>query len=427
MDEQTNADEQRVVTDPAPVDNPAAVTDPAAVDEDKTAPGPALNKRGKPKRSARFKWIVGVSSFFALIVILVIAAYVTAHFTSRSPFCNSCHEMNPYYSSWQDSTHNSAECRDCHIPPGTTPYIKTKLGSLREIWVHITKNPEAPLAVTRQIPNASCARCHSAPPTNPKLYTVAFSHVTHNTLDCVGCHKRLVHRTLPPGYTDPAAMSSCLTCHDGAVAPSACTTCHTAPHEVRGECSTCHSTTDFSGAGANHPFALTGSHADLTCTQCHVTKPGAAIIPGTQLAKADPACNSCHEDQHGGLTVCSGCHTPTAWKNVDFEHPLALTGGHAGLACAKCHVSTPGGPTVDGTTFPKPDPACISCHGDNHRGLTDCARCHTPQGWSPANFTHPNVGEHGTGAGIECGRCHPNGNFATHSCTCHGGNPPSGG
>ena len=45
--------------------------------------------------------------------------------------------MNPYYDSWQASTHSTAQCRDCHIPPGFIPYIETKLGSFREIYVHI--------------------------------------------------------------------------------------------------------------------------------------------------------------------------------------------------------------------------------------------------------------------------------------------------
>ena len=65
--------------------------------------------------------------------------------------------MNPYYVSWQASTHRTAQCRDCHIPPGIVPYIETKLGSFREIYVHLSAAiRKAPLAVTREIPNASC-------------------------------------------------------------------------------------------------------------------------------------------------------------------------------------------------------------------------------------------------------------------------------
>ena len=399
--------------------------------EDRTEPveSPAASKK---RRSRKGRWILGLSIAFGFIVIVIIAAFVTAHFTSRSSFCHSCHEMDPYYASWQSSTHSAAECRDCHIPPGALPYIETKLGSLREVYVHYFGKADAPLGVTRKIPNASCYRCHSAPPHDPVLPTVTFSHATHSKQDCITCHVRVVHQGVkslnPVTYRDPAAMSSCLTCHDGKAAPNTCATCHTPPHEARGDCSGCHSTSGWvggSGAPSNHPFALTGSHAGLTCTQCHVDRPGAAKIAGMQLAKADPACVSCHKDQHGGLTDCGGCHTPTSFKNVTFQHPFARTGAHAGLACAKCHVSKPGGTTVPGTQFPAADPNCLSCHGDHHKGLTDCARCHTPTAWSAVNFTHPVVGEHGQGTGIECVKCHPNG-YASHYCSCHGGKPPTG-
>jgi nitrate/TMAO reductase-like tetraheme cytochrome c subunit len=445
------------------------------------SPSPAQ----RPKRRRR-RWIWGLSIAAAVIVILIIASFVTAHYTSASPFCDSCHEMEPYYASWQDSTHASptAECRDCHIPPGAVPYIETKLGSWREIWVHITGNPEAPLAVTREIPNESCLRCHPDPPPDPDLPTTTFSHAEHSDENCVTCHVRLVHRPVsPPDYQDPAAMSSCLQCHDGSTASNQCSTCHTAPHEARGECSNCHNQQNWGNAEmTTHPFPRDGAHAELACRDCHVSKPGVENIPGTSMGKADPACVSCHGDKHGGLTDCAQCHTPTAWTNVTFEHPFPLSGGHATLTCADCHVSKPGGQTVPGTQFPLPDPSCGSCHGDQHKGLTDCAQCHTTAGWGqvnfkhpfkltgahtklscadchgspfkkvgtkcvschgkqhggltdcsrchttnawkPSTFRHPAVREHGYRS-FACVRCHPNG-YATYSCTCHGGNPPTG-
>jgi nitrate/TMAO reductase-like tetraheme cytochrome c subunit len=408
-----------------PADSGATADSAAPVDAGAPAPGASPDKpRKHPKR--RRRWIIAGSVVGGVIVILVIAAFITAHFTSRSSFCNSCHEMNLYYSSWQSSTHASAECRDCHIPPGTVPYIETKLGSFREIYVHLSGNPEPPIAVTREIPNASCYRCHSNPPSDPTLPTVTFKHEKHSGINCISCHVRLVHRTInPPVYQDPAAMASCFACHNGSIAPNTCSTCHTPPHEVRGECSTCHDTAGWSSAAGKHTFALTGAHANLACTDCHVSKAGVANIPGTQLAQADPTCVICHDDHHKGLTDCAGCHTPTTWRDVDFEHPFTLTGAHAALTCADCHVSKPGAATVAGTQFPAADSSCTSCHGDQHKGLTDCAQCHTPQGWKPANFTHPVINDHhGQATGIDCVKCHPSG-YGSHYCSCHGGNPPS--
>ena len=162
---------------------------------------------GKPPKRRRRLWRMVTSIIGAVIVVLIIAAFVAAHFTSASSFCNSCHEMNPYYASWQASTHKTAQCRDCHIPPGFIPYIETKLGSLREIYVHLTGNPKAPLAVTRKIPNASCFRCHPNPPPDPALPTVTFTHAKkHSGLNCISCHIRLVHRTVnPPGLRESGA------------------------------------------------------------------------------------------------------------------------------------------------------------------------------------------------------------------------------
>ncbi len=471
----------RELTDPGTAGDPSAEPEPATPAGDSPLPA------GKPHRRRR-RWILGLSIFGAVIVLLVIASFVTAHYTSASPFCVSCHEMDPYNASWQDSTHASpaAECRDCHIPPGALSYVETKLFSFREIWVHLTEHSgeghsEPPLAVTREIPNSSCYRCHETP-VDTTLGNVPFSHEAHADESCIDCHVRLVHRGVPPlAYRDPAAMSSCLTCHDGSTAPGQCSYCHTPPHQPRGECSSCHSLTSWGSAGSGHPFPREGAHAGLDCTDCHVSKPGVENIPGTTLARADPACNSCHDDQHGGLTDCASCHTPTSWSDVTFEHPFPIDGGHADLTCADCHQSKPGVSNIPGTQFPSANPACISCHSDQHKGLTNCASCHTPTSWSDVNFTHPfkltgahaslscaschgtpfkkvgstcvschgtqhggltdcarchttkawepstfrhpSVREHGASS-FACVRCHPNG-YATASCTCHGGNPPT--
>jgi nitrate/TMAO reductase-like tetraheme cytochrome c subunit len=316
----------------------------------------------KPKRRRRLRrrWIALIVAG-TVVVLSVVAAFVTAHFTSRSSFCDTCHEMEPYYASWQGSSHSAAECVDCHIPPGFVPYVETKVYSFREIWVHITNGAEAPLTVTREIPSSSCLRCHRTP-ADIILGNATFSHQAHGNQLCITCHVRIVHGAVnPPYYVSPGSMSSCLECHDGDTAPSECASCHTPGHEPRGECSTCHNSESWTSAALDHPFPRTGGHAGLACPDCHVARPGAALIQGTNL--------------------------------------------------------------------PRPDPACISCHGDKHTGLADCAKCHTINGWKPANFRHPGVGEH-IGGGehrLSCSSCHPSG-FGAHSCTrCHSSNSGGGG
>jgi hypothetical protein len=170
------------------------------------------------------------------------------------------------------------------------------------------------------------------------------------------------------------------------------------------------------------------------------------MIPGLQLPIADPACVSCHDDQHGnGLTDCARCHTPAGWVPSSFTHtptspcstchtpqheavgecsgchsidgwtlahPFPRTGGHAALACTDCHSSGAGAGTIPGTQLPKAQPACVSCHNVQHPGLTDCAGCHTTAGWVPSTFKHS--------ASSSCSNCHTPPHAARGQCSnCH--------
>lgn len=328
-------------------------------DSDPRFQQPKLRKQRRMRR--RWVALIVVAS---VLVFLVVAAFVTAHYTSRSSFCDTCHEMEPYYNSWQTSSHATAECVECHIPPGFVAYVQTKLFSFREIWVHTVGSPTSPLAVTREIPNDSCFRCHESDsenvPTDVTLGDVSFSHEAHQDEFCITCHVRVVHREVnPPYYKSPAAMSSCLECHDGTTAAGRCSTCHAPAHEPRGECSDCHNTESWGGDGTEHPFPRTGGHAGLACTDCHVSKPGSEIIPGTDLPRPDPACISCHGDKHNGLTDCTSCHTIAGWAPADFAHPRVgehIPEGEQRVSCSDCHPDGYGAYS------------CLKCHETNAGG-----------------------------------------------------------
>ena len=333
---------------PPPAARPPEETAPVGTDDASTTePAAATTPKPPKKRRTRRRKIVYIV-IAAVIVVLAVSSYVTAEAFSTNKSCNSCHEMNPYYNSWSVSVHKNTNCVQCHIPPGFPSFVKTKILSLRELWVHVFGQAEPPLAVTRKIPNSNCLACHANPPVETKG-TTSFPHAAHTTVKCVDCHVRLVHRTVtPPVYVDPMTMSQCLTCHNGksGAPPSTCSTCHTPPHEPRGECSNCHNTNSFSRtqtAPANHPLALTGGHEGVTCASCHVSKPGVAIIPGTSLPKpAGLTCVSCHAVQHPGLTDCASCHTVAGFAQTTFQHQQVgehiPTGDHP-LTCQNCHTT----------------------------------------------------------------------------------------
>ncbi|MCF6278332.1 MAG: hypothetical protein L3J16_06255, partial [Anaerolineales bacterium] len=107
-------------------------------------------------------------------------------------------------------------------------------------------------------------------------------------------------------------------------------------------------------------------------------------------------------------TDCAVGHTPEAWVPATFNHDLAgfkLLGKHADVACEDCHINE----VYEGTPTD-----CFSCHekDDKHDGRfgTDCALCHSPDGWLPADFDH-NLAAfklEGKHQSVDCEACHIN-------------------
>jgi hypothetical protein len=254
-------------------------------------------------------------ALFALLLAFGASSFAAAEYTARPSSCAGCHEMEPYY---------------------TSSYLKMKAFALREVYVHLTQQVKPPLAVTRDIPDESCLQCHESPG-SMGFPTSSFDHEDHRDSRCIGCHERFVHQQVSPAANpEPAAMASCLTCHDGTGADDTCSLCHIAPHEPMGACDTCHSLDTWLPTDFDHPVPLTGGHADLECGTCHETG-GAGET--TTLGRAPERCVACHGDEHGGLQECRQCHTPAGWRPADFSHPYVgeHSPGSGDMSCGQCH------------------------------------------------------------------------------------------
>ena len=423
-------------------------------------------RRRRPRRLLRLAIVLTV-----VLVALVGASLGAAAYTERSSFCeHACHEMEPYGATWEHSAHKHVACVTCHIKPGAVEFVKAKSSALREVWVHFSGQVKAPIAVTKHVPNSTCAMsdCHpqgsikdpivlrsgvsTTPTPEPasartaaKAPAVSFSHKQHARVGlCIDCHAQVVHTSVPgKPYIDPTTMAYCLRCHDGKAAVSTCQTCHSAPHAQRGLCADCHVLGSWAST-FSHPVPLGPQHKRVVCEKCHSKTTPATIgypagcvschakrhktVKTVLCAKChlpthwSPStfrhprsdCTACHTRPHADRGPCLRCHTTSSWAS-HFSHPVALGGVHASFACEKCHTNG----------LDAPGRSCDSCHGSNHGGLTDCQRCHTTSAWVPSTFNHPAAGEHGAGS-FACSACHPNGNFTSSYCSCHGGNPPSG-
>ena len=243
----------------------------------------------------------------------------------------------------------------------------------------------------------------------------------HQKLDrqCDKCHQPF--KGLP--------AERCLACHERAAAQIKS---GRGPHAAWAaqKCSTCHRdhkgrdhrlTPPLDEARFDHrttTFLLDGQHAKAKCAACHRAGP-----TGPQWAGVATTCKGCHGDTaHKGSLGdrCAACHNTFFWKPPSkrlADHRMAMTGGHDGLACAKCHK---GGAHLESKESKK-GLDCGSCHQEKHGGTkAPCASCHQPESWKRATFQHTFCtcilpGKHQS---APCLSCHPNYRFAPTPFAC---------
>jgi hypothetical protein len=221
---------------------------------------------------------------------------------------------------------------------------------------------------------------------------------------------------------------------------TACADCHKDAHrgELGFQCDACHTPTTWANqremfqVHSRTRFPLFVSHARLDCTACHRSQQpyeykntpaecGNCHLP-TYLATTNP-----NHVQAGFSRRCEDCHNITSptWLGVTFSHPASfpLQGGHAGLACSRCHS---GGVHTGLST------ACVSCHQQDYAATTNpnhvagkfpttCETCHTITSWRPAKFDHSQTGFPLTGAHaqVDCAQCHPGGRYTGTPRDCY--------
>ncbi len=303
--------------------------------------------------------------------------------------------------------------------------------------------------------STDCSTCHMADYRNAK----SLNHQTAGfPTTCEMCHTSMDSwlgakfdhaRFAGFALTGVHAQLDCTSCHSGgryAGTPADCFGCHAKdfaaasdPNHVTAgfsrDCGICHTTASWAGAKFDHNaltrFPLTGAHAALACSQCHVNN---------RFAGTPTDCASCHLADYQKTTNpnhaaagfpqdCSLCHSTSSWNGASFNHNntgFPLTGAHAGLQCSSCHANG---------QFTALSSACVSCHLAQYKGTTDpnhvtagfpqdCSLCHGTTSWAGATFNHNNTPFPLTGAhvNVACGNCHINNVFAgtpTDCYSCH--------
>ncbi|MGE0623717.1 MAG: hypothetical protein AB7I04_04605 [Pseudomonadales bacterium] len=238
-----------------------------------------------------------------------------------------------------------------------------------------------------------CADCHGV-----TSWETQFDHQAETGFALVGAHATLACRNC---HVDESSYEGL---------PADCNGCHAGDDVHLGRngpaCGDCHQQDRWSIAfdhEAETGYALIGTHATQSCTDCHTT----------DLETPLPVeCIGCHDrdDPHDGtLDTCKDCHGQFHWdEDLRFQHdltPFALVGLHRVVSCEQCH---------DSLVFSPVDHDCLTCHDDEdvHGGAmgSECGTCHNPAGWDLWTFDHavdagfPLEGAH---ASLVCADCHP--------------------
>ena len=293
-------------------------------------------------------------------------------------------------------------------------------------------------------------------------------------------------RGLAPGplsrpHADLAGITHCTDCHKATTTDFACLDCHkeissriaggrgyhaavVKPDGPGRDCRRCHAEHKGENTelirktaldGFDHRltgYRLEGKHAALACQRCHnpehIATADVADIKIKEVKRTffglRRSCLTCHADQHRGQLNqdCQKCHDFREWKNPPgFDHDQAKfrrTGGHAKVACQKCHAPSPathGAVQYVGLAFAR----CNDCHRDPHRAafVDACDSCHRASGWKQVDladkFSHSRTkfALQGRHAEVDCLKCHAGGDFkrplAFGKCTdCHKPDPHSG-
>jgi hypothetical protein len=116
---------------------------------------------------ARVRHVISVFGFITLanILILAIVSYKGVQHMDSSEFCGqTCHTvMTPEFTAYERSPHSRVECVNCHIGPGASWFVKSKLsGSYQVYAVTFNKFPRPiPTPIENLRPSReTCEQCH---------------------------------------------------------------------------------------------------------------------------------------------------------------------------------------------------------------------------------------------------------------------------
>jgi nitrate/TMAO reductase-like tetraheme cytochrome c subunit len=162
---------------------------------------PRIDLNDRAQRSA-------VISFLTFLLVFVVVSgagsYKAYEFTESTAFCGQlCHTvMSPEYTAYQLSPHARVACAECHVGPGASWFVKSKLSGTRQVFAAAFNTFPRPIPTPVQNlrpAQETCEQCHW-----PKKFyggqLKVFSHYANDEKNTL----RQVRMLIKTGGGDPA-------------------------------------------------------------------------------------------------------------------------------------------------------------------------------------------------------------------------------
>ncbi|OGF53360.1 MAG: hypothetical protein A2Z21_07950, partial [Candidatus Fraserbacteria bacterium RBG_16_55_9] len=328
------------------------------------------------------------------LIVFAWLLWVGARVTDRPEFCASCHFMQPFVTNWENSTHASINCINCHYERGFGGYLAGKARLLAEMLRYWTGaynvRPHARIA------DENCLNCHpekALETATPYKQKIQFSHQQHSgnpargiELVCNSCHSELVQ-----GSHTAVDERTCITCHfvglPNGEPLGSCQGCHGPPKDTILVDSIVFNHSDYLKSGVDcltchlHVTRGSGDVPPQMCYACHVERfaqyGNTELVHRVHVTNQQLKCSDCHTDlEHSKFELtqalapdCRICH---GGRHSVQEEIYIGTGGSgippspdpmflSGVTCSGCH-RFPGQSAGAAVPAAKPE-VCITCHG----------------------------------------------------------------
>jgi hypothetical protein len=125
---------------------------------------PTVSAKLSQRRFPASYVFIGVTSFVN-VIIAGHATYTAVEYMDSVAFCGkTCHTvMAPEYAAYQNSPHSRVECVDCHIGPGASWFVKSKLSGAWQVFAVTFNTYERPIPTpvkNLRPARATCERLH---------------------------------------------------------------------------------------------------------------------------------------------------------------------------------------------------------------------------------------------------------------------------